>query len=188
MQPNDAVRYDFVAVTLHWVIAVSIIAMIPLGFFMGDLPISIKFDAYVIHKSLGITVLALSIFRFVWRLMNPPPALPVSMKPVEKLLAHGAHWALYGLMVAMPLTGWLFVSASHKYPTIYFWMGEVPFIPLPAGIDQNATAEWFKETHELLAYGALVLIAAHIFAALKHHFVAKDHILTRMLPTWAIRR
>lgn len=175
-------RYDPVAVTLHWVIAFSIISMIPLGFFMGDLPISIRFDGYAVHKSLGLTVLALSIFRFIWRLLNPPPALPSGMKPHERKLAKLTHWLFYLLIVAMPLSGWLMVSASRKYPTVYFWLGEVPFIPMPVGIDGKATAEFFNQYHELLAYGALVLIVLHIGAALKHHFINKDSVLTRMLP------
>jgi len=188
MAATPHLRYDPVAVTLHWLIALAIIAMIPLGFFMGDLPISIRFDAYAFHKSLGLTVLALSIFRLIWRFMNPPPALPDGMKPIEKRLAHAAHWLLYCLMVAMPLTGWLMVSASKKYPTVFFWMGEVPFIPMPAGIDGKATAEWFEEIHELLAIGAIALISLHLFAALKHHFIYKDTTLTRMLPVWVLRR
>ena len=118
-------RYDPVAVTLHWFIAISIILMIPLGLFMEDLPIAIRFDAFVFHKSLGITVLALSIFRLIWRLLNPPPALPDSMTPLEKFSANAVHWVLYFLMIAMPLTGWLMVSASNKFPTMFFWMAEI---------------------------------------------------------------
>lgn len=186
MQPIP--RYDPVAVTLHWVIALCIITMIPLGFFMGDLPISIRFYAYNIHKSIGITVLALSIFRLVWRFLNPPPALPSGMKPIEKMLAHAAHWLLYFLMVAMPFSGWLMVSASRKYPTVYFGLGEVPFIPMPTGIDEKAAKDLFYTTHEYLAFGAIALISLHLFAALKHHFIYKDTTLTRMLPTWIIRR
>ncbi len=181
-------RYDPVAVTLHWVIAVSILCMIPLGFFMDDFPIDIRFQAYAFHKSVGITVLALSIFRLIWRLLNPPPALPATMKPIEKRMAEAAHWMLYFFMIAMPLTGWLMVSASKKFPTIFFGIGEVPFIPMPVGIDGKATAHWFNQTHELLAIGALVLVAGHVFAALKHHFIEKDTVLTRMLPKFLLRR
>lgn len=187
MPATPSTRYDPIAVTLHWLIAFSILAMIPLGFFMGDLPVSVKFDAYAVHKSLGITILALSLFRLLWRLMNPPPALPEGMKPHEKLLAHAAHWVLYFLMIAMPLTGWLMVSASKKYPTIFFWMGEVPFIPMPMGIDGKATAETFGEIHEMLAIGAIFLVALHVAAALKHHCIVKDNVLTRMLPVWLTR-
>ena len=180
-------RYDPVAVTLHWVIALCIITMIPLGFFMGDLPIAVRFSAYALHKSIGITVLSLSIFRLIWRLMNPPPALPTSMKPWECFLAKSTYWLFYFLILAMPLSGWLMVSASPKYPTVFFWVGEVPFLPMPEWIDAKATQALFKQYHGLLAYGALALIVLHIGAALKHHFITRDTVLTRMLPRFLLR-
>jgi len=182
MNPNA--RYDPVAVTLHWVIALCIIVMIPVGLLMEDFPDSWKPVTYTLHKSVGITVLALSIFRLIWRLLNPPPALPAGMKPHERLLAKCSHWLFYALMIGMPLSGWLMVSASRKYPTNFFWLGEVPFIPMPANIDPKAARELFYETHEYLAFGAIALIILHVGAALKHHFIYKDTTLTRMLPLW----
>ena len=104
------------------------------------------------------------------------------MKNYESILAKLTHWLFYFLIIAMPLTGWIFVSASQKYPTVYFWMGEVPFLPMPEGIDAKATNELFKEFHETLAYGAIALIVLHIGAALKHHFIIRDDVLRRMLP------
>ena len=180
-------RYDPIAVTLHWVIAVSIMVMIPLGLYMDVLPPSVRFLAYDFHKSLGITVLGLSIFRLVWRFLNPPPPLPASVTRTERLLAHAAHWGLYFLMLAMPLTGWLMVSASQKYPTVFFGIGEVPFIPMPEGIDGKATAHLLRGYHLYLAYGAIALIAGHASAALKHHFVKKDTVLLRMWPRFLSR-
>ena len=188
MQPNPAQRYDPVAVTLHWVIALSIICMIPLGFFMHDLPISIRFDGYAFHKSLGLTVLALSIFRFIWRLLNPPPLLSDSLTFMDQVVAHVVHWFLYFLMIAMPLTGWLMVSASKKMPTVYFWMGEVPFIPLPEDMNNKTTAVMFENYHYWLAIGAIALVTGHVLAALQHHFIKKDAILLRMLPKFLQRR
>jgi len=181
-------RYDPVAVGLHWTIALLIIGMIPLGFFMKDLPISVRFDAYAVHKSIGLTVLALSVFRLVWRFLNPPPALPDGMPFFERFAAKATHWLFYALIIAMPLTGWLMVSASLKYPTVFFWMGEVPFIPMPEGIDNKATAHQFNEVHYYLACGAIALITLHIGAALKHHFINRDTVLTRMLPLWLQRK
>ncbi len=175
-------RYDSVAITLHWFIALAIILLIPMGFFMGDFPDAIKFPSYTIHKSLGIVVLALSMLRFVWRLMNPPPALPAGMKPYEITLSKLTHWVFYFLIIAMPLSGWLMVSASQKYPTVFFWLGEVPFLPMPEGIDKKATAHMFKEYHELLAFGALGLLALHVGAALKHQFINRDNLFARMMP------
>lgn len=182
-----AARYDPIAITLHWVIACSILLMIPLGLFMGDLPLSIRFDAYIFHKSLGIVILALSLFRLVWRLLNPPPALPGHMGAFEKLGARVSHWGFYFLMIAMPLTGWLMVSASKKFPTVFFWLGEVPFLPMPEAFSGKEAAHMFNEYHEVLAYGALLLLALHLSAALKHHFINRDTVLTRMLPRFLIK-
>ena len=181
-------NYDPVAVTLHWLIAFAIIVMIPMGFFMGDFPINIKFTTYGIHKSIGLLVLTLSIFRLIWRLLNPPPALPETMPAWEKLAANLSHIGLYFLMIAMPLTGYLTVSASKKYPTVFFGLGEVPFIPLPESWINKAQAHEFKEYHELLAYGAILLVTLHIAAALKHHFVNHDSVLVLMLPSFRRNR
>lgn len=181
-------RYDPVAVTLHWVIALSVLLMIPLGLWMDELPISIKFVAYNFHKSLGITVLAFSIFRLIWRFLNPPPPLPASMKPIEKLMANAAHWMLYFLIIAMPLSGWLMVSASRKFPTVFFGLTEVPFVPMPSAMDPKVAGPLLNDVHYWLAYGALALIALHVGAALKHHFIAGDNVLTRMLPLWLTRK
>lgn len=175
-------RYDPVAVTLHWLIGVLIIFMIAFGLLLEDIPESIRGDAYGLHKSIGLCILVLSLFRLVWRLLNPPPALPAGMKPLERFLAKAGHWAFYVLMLGMPLTGWLLVSAAQKYPTILFWMAEVPYLPLPTDMVTKDTAEMFSEVHELLAYGTLALLVLHVGAALKHHLVYKDNVLTRMLP------
>ncbi len=182
-----AERYDPVAVALHWLIALSIIVMIPLGLFMGDLPADLKLDAYIFHKSLGILILALSLFRLVWRFLNPPPALPSHMKPFEKLGAKFSHWGFYFLIIAMPLTGWLMVSASKKYPTIFFWFSEVPHLPMPEAYSGKEAAGLFHDYHLYLAYGALVLLVLHVGAALKHHFVNRDTVLTRMLPRFLVK-
>jgi cytochrome b561 len=185
---HPATRYDPIAVTLHWIIALSIIFMIPLGLLLDDLPMSIRFGAYTLHKSIGITVLALSIFRLIWRFMNPPPPLPATVPPHERVLAKAVHWVLYFLMIAMPLTGWLMVSANPKYPTVYFWFTEVPFLPMPEGINPKETHEMFEGLHAYLAYGAIVLILGHLAAALKHHFVNHDSVLRHMLPLWLQRK
>lgn len=173
-------RYDPVAVILHWAIALMILSLIPLGLLMEHIPP--QYEAYTWHKSFGIVVLALSIFRLIWRLLNPPPALPAGMSPLLRGLAKATHWLFYFLMIAMPLTGWLMVSAAQKHPTIFFWMGEVPYIPLPESMQNKPTAHEFNVTHEWLAYTTLALVALHVAAALKHHFIDRDTVLTRMLP------
>ena len=175
-------RYDSVAVFLHWAIGLLIIVMLGGGFFMENLPISVKFTVYNLHKSIGITIIGLSIFRLIWRLLNPPPALPDSLPSWQKMASHAAHWALYAFMIAMPLSGWLMVSALPKYPIMFFGLGEAPFLPMPELIDAKATNGQLKEIHETLAIGGIALIVLHIGAALQHHFIHRDEILRRMLP------
>lgn len=180
----DLVRYDPVAVFLHWTMALAIIAMLFLGLTMENYqPMSLRFTAINFHKALGITILALSVFRLVWRLMNPPPPLPMHMKKWERAAAHAFHWMLYGFMIIMPLSGWLMVSAARKYPIIFFGAGEAPFIPMPADAALTQSIGGLShETHELLGYGAIALILLHVVAAIKHHVINDDFVLRRMLP------
>ncbi|MBN8542729.1 MAG: cytochrome b [Alphaproteobacteria bacterium] len=174
-------RYHRVAVFLHWVIGLSIILMIALGLVMEDIkPISLRIDAYGFHKSLGITILFLSLFRVYWRLTHPAPALPAGMKSWEVLASKATHIAFYALIIIMPLSGWLLVSASGKYPTIFFWLFEMPHLPVTG---QKALGKQAYEIHELTTqWIAIPLIALHVLAALKHHFINRDTVLTRMLP------
>ncbi|MGH6949533.1 MAG: cytochrome b, partial [Vitreimonas sp.] len=110
-------RYTAVAVVLHWAIASAIGLMIPLGFWMHDQSEHGAsgdglFRAYQLHKSIGLTVLALSLVRLGWRLMHPPPPLPQHMPAWERFAAKATHWGFYVLMIALPLSGWTYVSAG----------------------------------------------------------------------------
>ncbi len=156
--------------------------MLPIGFLMEDFPISIKFLTYNAHKSIGLIIIGLSIFRLVWRLLNPPPALPDSVPRNQQRLAHAAHWGLYAFMILMPLSGWIMVSANPKFPIDFFGLGNAPFLPLPHLDDPKATSALFNSAHYFIALGGIALLLAHIGAALKHHYVNHDSILHRMLP------
>jgi cytochrome b561 len=175
-------RYDRVAVFLHWTIALLIIIMIAVGLTMGDYPIKYKFIAYNLHKSTGLTILALSLFRLYWRLSHKPPHLPEGMSGFEKFAAKSTHWMFYFLIIAMPLSGWIMVSADAKFPTVFFWLFQMPQFPLPAAYDTHATHEKFEWLHYWLAMGTLGLLALHVGAALKHHLINRDSVLRRMLP------
>lgn len=179
----NAERYNQVAMLLHWTMAILILGMIAVGLTMGDYSIQYKFLAYNLHKSFGITLLALSAFRLFWRFTHTPPALPAAMPPVEKRMAHAGHAALYFLMIAMPLSGWVFVSAYAKYPTVFFSLFEVPHLPVAKELGEPA-----KAAHYWLAMGAIALVSGHALAALKHHFINHDAVLRRMLPLWVQRR
>ena len=182
-------RYSAVAIVLHWAIALAVLALLGAGLWMTD---AIKvpetrnfaFKVYQWHKALGLTVLVLTLVRIAWRLMNPPPPLPAGMTRFERLAASLAHVGLYALMLGIPLAGWAMVSASPLgFPTMVFGLFEWPHIPMLAGLEDKKPAEaLFKAIHKYLAFGSIALIALHVGAALKHHFVNRDDVLARMLP------
>lgn len=180
-------RYDAVAIGLHWLIALAILGNLGLGLYMVDLPLAdpAKFDLYQIHKSLGVTVFALSAARLGWRLAHPPPA-PLPAPRAERLAAQAAHWAFYALMIGLPVTGWLMVSASPWNVPTFVWGGiELPHLPALAELapDAKPAAEaLWKQVHwgGVLAFGAL--LALHVGAALRHHFILRDRTLARMTP------
>ena len=179
---NAPGRYTTVAVTLHWLIAILIIGQLAGGLYMHNLPATTwKFELYQWHKSFGILVLLLSLARLGWRLTHKAPALPGGMKSWEKLAARFTHVAFYFLIIAVPLAGWLMVSASpYDLPTVLFKLIPWPHVP---GIPQDAALEGiFKELHEYMAFAIIGLLVLHVGAALKHHFINRDGVLTRMVP------
>lgn len=183
---SSLARYDDVAIGFHWLIAILVLGLLAIGKFMTGLEHddSMRFVLTQWHKTFGITVLLLSVLRLLWRLTNRPPPDPDSLPRWQKLAAHSAHIALYILLFAIPLTGWILVSASPlDVQTLLFnvipWPHLPPFPDLP---DREAIAESFKGYHELAGNLLIVVLLAHIGAALKHHFVDRDEILVRMLP------
>lgn len=171
---------------LHWFIAVSILANLYIGWRMGHLSGLAQFDAFQLHKSVGITVLVLSAIRLAWRLAHRAPPLPVGMNVFERFAANATHWFFYGMMIGMPLTGWALVSTSVlNIPTILWHTIPWPHIALlhdlPTGpkavVESGATS-----VHVALAFGGGALIVLHVAAALKHQFFNRDGVLGRMIP------
>ena len=179
-------RYSYVAITLHWAIAVLILGQIAGGLYMHNLPndAAAKFDLYQLHKSFGVCVLVLSLARLGWRLINPAPALPQSMPGWQRFLARSVHWGFYVLIIATPLVGWAMVSVSPKdIPTLWFGLATVPHLPIvEAFADRAAAEELFAETHKLLALSILALLALHVTAAVKHAFIDRDGVVASMAP------
>lgn len=171
-------RYTLTAIVLHWLVALLIFAAIPLGFYMHDLPVSpTKLHLYSYHKWIGVTVMLLLAIRLAWRSTHRPPALPDSMPSWQQLASHVIHWGLYMLMLAVPFSGWL-MSSAKGFQTV--WFGVLP-LPDLVGKDK-ALGETLSLVHSELNYLLLVLVALHVAAALKHHFIDKDDIALRMLP------
>jgi len=179
-------RYAAVAVALHWIIAALIVLQVVLAGRM-EARTPEAFAVIQFHKSIGILVLLLSVARLGWRLVNPPPPEPESLKSWERRLAAVAHWGLYAVMIGMPLTGWILVSASRvAVPTVLFgaipWP-HLPWLPELAPAAKQAWAAVGKEGHHLIIKGFYVLIALHVAGALKHQLFDRDTpVLERMAP------
>ncbi|MEM8987437.1 MAG: cytochrome b [Pseudomonadota bacterium] len=186
MAAAEAKSYTAVAIALHWAIAISILALLPVGVIMGELENGNpwKFQLYQLHKSFGIVVLLLSVARLAWRFTHPVPPLPDGMKAWERAAARGAHVGFYGLIFLIPFTGWAMVSASPwNIPTKLFGVVPWPHIPIIKDLeDKRGAEEIFYILHGYLAFAAIVLIVLHVGAALKHHIINKDDVLIRMLP------
>ena len=166
---------------LHWLIALMIIGLIVFGVLMTNPETPNRFALYQLHKSFGIMVLILSGIRLLWRLTHKPPALPDGMKPFEIIAAKFTHIAFYVIMIGMPLLGWAMVSASPiPIPTRIFDI--IPWPNMPGITRNEATAEFFKMLHHNIGKLTIALIILHIGAALKHQFINKDGLLTRMFP------
>lgn len=179
-------RYTHVAIALHWMVAVLILLNLYLGWRMGWEKGMAQFQTFQLHKSVGITVLALSLVRLGWRLTHRPPPYPRDQARWERVTASVVHWTFYGLMIAMPLTGWIIVSASPlNIPTLLYKTVPLPHLgPIHdlSVATRKAIGANFELAHVLLAYGFAALIVLHVAAALKHQFVDRDAELFRMLP------
>lgn len=171
-------RYDSTSIALHWLFAIGIISTFALGFYMTDLSLSpTKLKLYSWHKWAGISLLAVAILRLVWRVTHQAPKLPKSMSPLMRFLANAMHRVLYFFMIAIPLSGWLMSSASG-FQTV--WFGILPLPDLVA--KDEGLAEILLTAHVVLNYAFLTALLVHIAAAVKHHFIDKDTVLSRMLP------
>ena len=167
---------------LHWILALALVGMFTMGLYMADLPFSPqRLKLYNWHKWAGITVLTLSTLRLLWRLTHRPPALPEAMSramPQWQHLAHnGTHHLLYALFLVVPLLGWMYSSAAG-FPIVLFGV-----LPLPDLVAKNAElAEALKPWHGYAAYAMAALVVLHVAAALKHQFLDRDGLISRMLP------
>jgi cytochrome b561 len=171
-------RYTRIAISLHWIIALTILGTFALGVYMHELPISpTKLKLYSYHKWIGVTIFALVLLRLLWRLGHRPPPPPSSMPAWQHSAATITHVMLYVLTLAIPISGWLMSSASG-FQVVY--LGVVPIPDLLA--KDKALADQFKDVHEFLNMFMLALVVLHVVAALKHHLLDRDDVLARMFP------
>jgi len=175
---NTTTNWGAVAKAFHWLLALFIVGQLVLGTVVDQMRVSPqKFDLFVWHKSIGVSILVLVLLRIIWRILNPPPLPSAGLANWERHAARAGHGLLYLLMIAVPLTGW-WVSDTSRIPFRIFWSLSAPDL-LAA---DRAMSEFAGEVHEVLTQLLMVVVVAHLLAALRHHFVLRNQTLTRMLP------
>ncbi len=185
---NSPKTYGLVAQTLHWAIAALILTLIPLGLYMEALPagsaaeVDHKSWFYSLHKTFGIAVFTLAILRVGWALVQPHPKPLNADRPLETLAAQTVHWALYGAIIAMPLSGWLHHSALEGFAPIWWPLPQdLPLVP-----KNPQLAAVFGTVHYFTVILLGICLVLHIGGALKHAFVDRDGTLARMVPFRAV--
>jgi cytochrome b561 len=179
--------YSAVAIGFHWLIAALIATNIGLAWYFGTLKGAAAIPLIQVHKSIGITVLILTLARIGWRFTSRPPPLPATMKRWELWAARASHFVFYLLMLGLPLSGWAMTSASpliKTHPITLFGVVPWPAIPFPGASSDTLhdIRHTLGLTHLLLGYVAYATIAIHVAAALKHQLIDRDDVLSRMLP------
>ena len=171
-------RYSTVSLILHWLIAALVITQIALisAHEATDGPISREFVN--IHKSVGLSILVLTLIRLGWRIANPAIPLPAETPRWQKVLARANHVLFYVLLLAMPLVGWAASSAAGR-DIVWFGLFEWPLLPIGGG---RETAGQLMDVHEAAAKLLIFLVVLHVAGALKHHFIDRDNVLHRMIP------
>jgi cytochrome b561 len=177
-------RYSGVAMALHWLIALLVVGNLAGGHLAerfeagGPSGEVVAATLMRLHMASGITILALTLVRIGWRLANPPPPLPRYMTALERRAAGLVHLGFYLLLLLLPLSGWA-MQSTRRVPQAVPWFGlfSLPPLPLPAGL-----SGLFHEMHDLLGWAAIVLLALHAGAVVKHRWFDRDDLLARMLP------
>lgn len=171
-------RYSTVSLILHWTIALMVFAQVGLIMAQDATEGSLSREFVNLHKSVGLTILVLTLARIGWRIANPPLPLPDTMKAWEKVVARGTHIGFYVVLLAMPLVGWAASSAGGR-EILFFGLFEWPALPIGGG---RPVARELMGYHEIGAKVVYVLIFLHIAGALKHQFINRNNVLHRMIP------
>lgn len=174
--PRAATGYTLTAQALHWLTVLLILAILPVAWVMISTPQGpSKTWLFVVHRSLGVTILTVTIIRLAWRATHPAPPIPGGTSAGVELIGRLTHWLLYGLLLLMPITGYL-QSGSGK-PVSYFGLFDLPALPKNDALDDIA-----KALHLLGQWGVYALVALHVLAVVWHMAVRRDGLLNRMLP------
>ena len=169
--------YTFAARVLHWITAALVLIMIPIGIAMANNNFGAwQNTLYDLHRSMGAVLLPLVLGRLSWRLTHPAPPLPVDIPAIQQAAAHLTHWLLYGLLIVQALVGWIATSA-YRAPIRVFWLFDLP----PIWQEDRAFSLTMFVAHQAIGIAIVLLLGAHISAALFHHFIRKDGVLMRMV-------
>ena len=171
-------RYSTVSLVLHWLIAALVVTQIGLiwAHEASEGPISREF--VTLHKSVGLSILVLTLVRLGWRIANPAIPLPAETPRWQKLLARGNHVLFYVLLLAMPLVGWAASSAAGR-DIVWFGLFNWPLLPIGGGREMAGN---LMDVHETAAKLLIFLVVLHVIGALKHQFIDRDNVLHRMIP------
>lgn len=172
---DGAARYNAGARALHWIMAVLILFNLASGLLNEALEDTIRLIPT--HKAIGMTVLGLTVVRILWRFTWTAPAYPASVTRREKAAARSVQGLFYGLMLAMPVSGWIMASAG-KYPLSWFGLADIPKLAVTRADPAYLIG---REAHELLGWLFVALVVLHVAAALRHHFLLRDRVLETML-------
>jgi cytochrome b561 len=177
------VRYSHGAATFHWLTAALVLGQVYVGFAFGDLPKGpARMEMFTVHKTLGATILLVTLLRLAYRMMNPPPPYPVDMPKWDRALAVWSHRIVYAALIALPLTGLIAVSGKAKEGWVdLLWGMRIPALPIGDG-------DAFGEIHEILVWTTIVLLVLHFGAAIYHHLLVRDAASGRMPPLPSTRR
>jgi len=187
-QTEMPLRYTHTAMVLHWLIALLIICNVVLGLTAESFPDSWVRSIVDTHKSIGITVLGLVLLRILWRVSHRPPPLPKAFPKWEHMAAHIAHFLLYLLMIGLPLSGWLHDSAwkdAATHPMHLFGVIPWPRVGFVMHLDpalKESLHDRFGALHTWLGYALYALLAMHVGGALKHQWIDKKSVISRMVP------
>jgi len=174
---NTKISYGSVSKLLHWTISIALIFMIVIGFYLKELS-RFYTNIGMLHKSIGLILLAAMLVRFLWRCQNMSPVLPASVPRWQVRTSNFTHYVLYFLVFTMIFSGWVMSSAAGKAPNFFgMFLAPMPYIPLSTSLKIFG-----RNVHYYFGWILVALITLHILAAFKHHFINKDGVLRRMLP------
>lgn len=181
---NSATRFGAVAKSFHWIIALGIIAVIPLGIIAHDAPfgtveeLALKANLFSAHKTIGVVIFVAALARILWALSQPKPVPLHPERKLETFLAETVHWLLYGSLVIVPLAGWIHHAATSGFAPIWWPFGQsLPFVPKSEQVSHIASV-----LHVVFERVLLVSLILHVLGAIKHHSIDRDSTLRRMLP------